>query len=209
MNTLSSIDPKRLCVPKTTGEHPGEWHEAGHSWIDQRTLGVAVSVRHLGTGDVSQVPLSDVVFGVDAERFLELPTPHEKGGAATAKDSGNEKGISDAACISAPGSSERLPGAARLQLVGDCRKTQGVSAGNTAENLPKPDMSPLEIAAKCPTRHMETSSGVVVTLPVMCAWCRLWRVDSVWTATAPANVSKVSHGICPPCKDKLLAEVAA
>lgn len=69
MKEISKIDPKRRCVPKTTGEHPGEWHEAGVSWIDQRTLGVVVSVRHLETGDVSQVPMLDVVFGVDAEAW--------------------------------------------------------------------------------------------------------------------------------------------
>ena len=50
-------------------------------------------------------------------------------------------------------------------------------------------------------------SGVVVTLPVQCAWCRLWRVDAVWTPTAPANVTmgKVSHGICPKCVESFHA----
>jgi len=58
------------CIPKTTGEHPGEWHEALVSWLDERTRVVMVSVRHPETGHVSQVPIGDVVFGVDAEKWL-------------------------------------------------------------------------------------------------------------------------------------------
>lgn len=50
-------------------------------------------------------------------------------------------------------------------------------------------------------------SGVVVTMAVQCAWCRLWRVDAVWTPVAPANVAKVSHGICPECAAKQLEQL--
>ena len=56
----------RRCIPKTTGEHPGEWHEATVSFIDARTAVVMVAVRHPATGHVSQVPIADVVFGVQA-----------------------------------------------------------------------------------------------------------------------------------------------
>lgn len=65
-------------------------------------------------------------------------------------------------------------------------------------------MSCLEVRVK----EKQIPSGVVVTLAVMCAWCRLWRVDTVWTPRAPANVSKVSHGICPACAEKMLAGVS-
>lgn len=50
-------------------------------------------------------------------------------------------------------------------------------------------------------------SGVVVTMAVQCAWCRLWRVDTVWTPVAPASVAKVSHGICPECAAAQLAKL--
>lgn len=59
----------RRCIPKTTGEHPGEWHEALVSRIDPRTKVVMVSLRHVPTGQGDDVPISDVVFGVDAEKW--------------------------------------------------------------------------------------------------------------------------------------------
>lgn len=131
----------------------------------------------------------------------------KKGGTATVKSSENDKGISGAQRISVARSSERLPGASRLQLVGDCRKTQGVSAGNIAQDLPKPDSSSLKITAECPAH----TSGVVVTLPVQCGWCKLWRVDAVWTPVAPANstLGKVSHSICPECYAIQMAQLEA
>lgn len=119
------------------------------SYIEHSTRRVMVSVRHLVTGHVSHVELSDVVFGVDAERWA----------------------------------------------------AEQLRAQELMVESKKPETLNLE--------PVTPPGGVVVTLPVMCAWCRLWRVDSVWTPIAPANVSKVSHGICPPCAAKMLAEVAA
>lgn len=45
------------------------------------------------------------------------------------------------------------------------------------------------------------------TLPVQCAWCRLWRVDGAWIAELPFVLTpgvKVSHGICPACAETAL-----
>lgn len=51
--------------------------------------------------------------------------------------------------------------------------------------------------------------GGAEVLPVQCAWCRLWRVDAVWTATPPPHITKPSHGICPKCAAKMLGELKA
>lgn len=72
--------------------------------------------------------------------------------------------------------------------------------------FPAPDTKPLISAA----RRTEDAgnplpNGVVVNLPIRCAWCARWRVDLVWTAQAPAasGPAKVSHGICPECARKM------
>lgn len=58
-------------------------------------------------------------------------------------------------------------------------------------------------------KHASTNApgGLVVTLPVQCCDCRLWRVDTVWTPTPPPNVSRVSHTYCPPCAAKRMEEI--
>jgi hypothetical protein len=57
------------------------------------------------------------------------------------------------------------------------------------------------------------ASAPAVSLPVQCAWCRRWRADGQWTAERPGgNVGvghAVSHGICPECVARQLADVAA
>lgn len=69
MNTLpgevviSEVVPaRRRCFPKQ-GQHPGELHEALTSWIDERTQSVRLTVRHVATGDVSEVDLFQTRFG--------------------------------------------------------------------------------------------------------------------------------------------------
>lgn len=43
-------------------------------------------------------------------------------------------------------------------------------------------------------------------LDVFCAWCRRRRVaDDEWVAAAEVDVA--SHGICPTCEEKLLADL--
>lgn len=68
---LSSIQPSRRCVARSQGEFPGEWHEAQVSYRQHKTGTPMVSIRHLESGMVSHVDLEDVVFGVDAERFMD------------------------------------------------------------------------------------------------------------------------------------------
>jgi hypothetical protein len=62
--TMAVVPEKRRCVP-SQGQHPGEVHEALVSWTDQRTQSVRLTVRHVGTGDVSEVDLFKTKFGKD------------------------------------------------------------------------------------------------------------------------------------------------
>lgn len=64
---MSEVVPaNRRCVP-SMGKHPGELHEALVSWSDPRTRSVRLTVRHVMTGDVSEVDLFKTRFGKDAE----------------------------------------------------------------------------------------------------------------------------------------------
>lgn len=65
---MNAIDK---CIPKTQGQHPGEWHAACVSWIDSTSGAVMVSVRHVATGHVSQVEIGDVVFSNDAQTYFD------------------------------------------------------------------------------------------------------------------------------------------
>lgn len=65
--TMCEVVPdKRRCVP-STGQHPGEAHEALVSWTDPRTRSVRLTVRHIATGDVSEVDLFKTKFGKDVQ----------------------------------------------------------------------------------------------------------------------------------------------
>ena len=60
---MSEVVPaKRRCVP-SMGKHPGEAHEALVSWTDPRTRSVRLTVRHIATGEVSEVDLFKTKFG--------------------------------------------------------------------------------------------------------------------------------------------------
>lgn len=74
---LSSIQPSRRCVARSQGEFPGEWHESQVSYLQHKTGTPVVSIRHLESGMVSHVDLEDVVFGVDAERYMEQKETEE------------------------------------------------------------------------------------------------------------------------------------
>ena len=64
--TMCEVVPaKRRCVP-STGQHPGEAHEALVSWLAGRGS-VMLKVRHIATGEVSEVDLFKTKFGKDVQ----------------------------------------------------------------------------------------------------------------------------------------------
>lgn len=142
---MNAIDK---CIPKTQGQHPGEWHAACVSWIDSTSGAVMVSVRHVATGHVSQVEIGDVVFGDDAQTYFDTRP---------------------AVVSSAP-----IPSAPSL------------------------------------TAPARVISSTEAKLQVQCAWCRQWKVGDAWADLPKTGaVGAVTHGICPACSVKMLAEVAA
>ena len=60
------VPVNRRCRP-ATGAHAGEMHEALISWVDARTQSVRLTVRHLATGDVSEVDVFQARFGEEAQ----------------------------------------------------------------------------------------------------------------------------------------------
>lgn len=61
--TMSEVVPKnRRCVPDA-GKWPGELHEALYSWTDAKTHSVRLRVRHIASGDCSEVDLFKTKFG--------------------------------------------------------------------------------------------------------------------------------------------------
>lgn len=88
----------------------------------------------------------------------------------------------------------------------------------TSENtFPATDMKPrtvgdglASVPAGAVTDEARFEPGAGNPLQVMCAWCRLWRVEGAWVSLPPTNAQgAVSHGICDPCSIKLLRELAA
>ena len=62
VHAAAVVPARRRCFPKQ-GQHPGELHEALTSWIDERTQSVRLTVRHVPTGEVSEVDLFQTRFG--------------------------------------------------------------------------------------------------------------------------------------------------
>ncbi len=51
------------------------------------------------------------------------------------------------------------------------------------------------------------SLKTVETFAHRCAWCKRWRVDTIWTPVAPVNTDRITDGICPTCAGEQLASI--
>lgn len=139
------------CVP-STGQHPGEVHESLLSWIDPATDTVRLTVRHLASGDVSEVELFKTCFG---ERALAAAVVIAAGMVAA-----------DAVLC------DWETARSRASITPDSWRRGMAFDGSISRRR----MSAGEVSPELVTAGSRGSAGTVVPAgPVLCPWCAIER----------------------------------